>query len=370
MIKYATGFRRIVRSKLFWGSFFLKSTWGALRNYPVFRVPHDHSVYAADNQRLPTTTFKRARLVHRVSCWEKQEKPAVIEFEHPFMLIGGVGEGLDYDKLRATMADKFRELVGWLDPQRYRLVATSTMAGERAVATLARYGMAAPDGIVRVLPWSSEVRRRSVPPMRGVLNVFHYGGLYPASKGTLDVLRVAALLPQVLFHVSVALDHPMLPKRLPANVKLFPLYSRRDYYSALRRSHVVLHPIYGDGWGIIIDALAHAMPVVLYDSYDKAEGIEDGVSGRVVSLPSSLSFYDNFLHGKFRTVSEFEQLIADSYDESRISRLAQALNQYAESEDLLRNHSTAAVARVVAKHEPDRRAKQLRALYDELLRAV
>ena len=129
----------------------------------------------------------------------------------------------------------------------------------------------------------------------------------------------------------------------------------------------MLHPIYGDGWGVVIDALTHAMPLVIYDSYDKAEAIEKDVSGRLVALPKALSFYDGFEAGTYRNAAEFEELIAASADRTRIESIAGHIEAYARNEELLRVHSAASVRRCAERHDPETRASQIRELYRELL---
>jgi hypothetical protein len=363
MHRYKRGLSRKVAGLALRARIMGKQIRGLFTGYPVYRPWVDHSVYAIDNARLGSTLRSRANIVHQVSIGGSLASRAVVEFEHAFALLGHLDERTDYVAFREHLPQAAKRLRAMLDLSRHRLVAASHGA-RRSLLDLDVFSEVEL-GLIPVVRWATIAHSRSPHAERRQLEVFHFGGQHPIAKGTHDVLEVARLLPDVRFHLSVELSHPAVANS-PSNVDLHPFWSRSQYLRALRCSDVMLSPLYSDGWGVYLDALAFGLPIVCYDTYDKREAVEHGQTGFVISAPKELSFYDSFLSGRYQCWSQYQEHVLTGRDSNRVARLADALVIYASQPGLLAEHSMGAMTRRAAKHDPKSRLSMLRAIYDEL----
>ena len=367
MIKYKRGWQRRLAAATSLGQQYASMSWGALRRWPIFRPPVDHSVYAFDNAQLPSTFTPFARLVHRASWHGPVDCRAVIEFEHPFALLGHIDARSDYAHFQQSLAARLQRFFAWFDPRRHHLIGTSQGAVQQACALAQAHGYSIAPSAVTALPWAGMPRRSALPPVTGPLRVFHYGGEHPASKGTHDVLAVAARLPQVRFDISVQRDHALLPPVALPNVRILPFENKTAYNRAINHAHVLLNPIYGDGWGVILDALQRAMPIITYDSYDKRECVDDGVSGQLIALPAHLSLYDGFATRPTANWQAYNHYIIDHVSHERVDALTHAVSQYADDYNLLQRHSMQAAQLYKLRHFGPHRVARILHIYQRLL---
>jgi glycosyltransferase involved in cell wall biosynthesis len=348
---------------------------GAVSGYPVYRPPVDHTVSVAENRHLPTTFAPLARIVHRTGLpYPRPTCPegALIEFEHGFGLINLPLPGDDYLAFVDDQPKRLHSFLDWYDPERHRLVGTSREAVASALGLFLRHDLTLAERGIEQLYWSTPKTRYQIDPPCARLEVFHYGGMYPYAKGTHDVIAVARRCRTVQFNVSVDASHPLLSRRaaLPANLRLLPMESRRLYDEALQRSHLCLCPLYADGWGTPLEALGAALPLVIYDSYDKSETVIPGETGELITLEKSLSLYDGFYQGNYRNWEGFNRFIADSSSALRVERLADAVMRYDDDRQRLVAHSRAAGLLHDRHHAAGPRLRRLRQIYRELLAAL
>lgn len=365
MHRYTQGTNRLVSGLLSRALKAWKASCGVLSDYAVWRPDVDHSVFAVDNRELPTTVRRRARLYHRVSCDGSLWSREVVEFEHASALIGHVDTSSDYEVFRKGYASRLERLLEQVDPSRHRLLAPS----KGALRSLTGAVSVDPHVLeaIRVVPWSTASWEcEAWENMPGRLRVFHYAGYHPYAKGTHDVLAVARRLPDVEFVVSGDAAHPVFANK-PGNVHVLPVSSARLYRRALRSSDVLVCPTYADGWGVFLDGLGGGRPIVCYDSYDKTEAVQDGVSGVVVALPKPLSFCDSLVTGCYRNWQEYCTLVLRSQDDARVSQIAGALGRYSESPGLLEAHARGSRALYRLLHLPAKRMKTINGIYRELL---
>lgn len=347
-----------------------RATVGVLRGWPVYRPPIDHSLYAFDNAHLPTTYPQRARLVHRVSWWTEIAQPALIEFEHALALVGHVDLNDDYVEFKRSLPGRLARFFDWFSSGQHRLLGATSEAVQSAHTLAARYGHAIPSDRIEVLRWGGQLLRPCLPDVTGPLRVFHFGGKYPAFKGSHDVLAVARRLPRVSFHVVIDLEHPFAEAlRLP-NVTLHSVDNKRTYDQTLSLCHVLLHPIYGDGWGVILDALSQAMPMVIYDTFDKREALQPDETGSLVPVPARLSFYDGFMNNDYANFHEYNAFVVQHADPSRVDAMVSALSAYDADRQRLRAHSLATGRFYLARHDGRQRVARIRAIYDEMLQTT
>lgn len=370
MLRYSSGLRKRVicqRERLRFAS---KRMWAVLTRYPVFRPRVDHTVYESDNKYLGTTSGERAFMEHRVSCTHPISKPALIEFEHGFALFGHLDEKTDYVRFRQSLPKKLRVFFGWFNPEIHRLCATSFKARDMFRSMCRDHGYDLPESACEVLRWGFPKRRSVVRPPSGKLRVFHYGGFHPFSKGTGDVFALAKLFPSVSFEVSVDLNHPFVRKNVPPNVNLYPVESKARYNAAMKKCHILVYPVYGDGWGVGLECMSLAMPIIVYNSYDKSEMVSDNSTGYVVRIPEHLSFYDGFMESPCRNWTEFGEYISADDNSDRVALLASALENYCRSTRTLMEHSRAAAVRLEKYHDPLIRIRRIKEIYAEILSNV
>jgi glycosyltransferase involved in cell wall biosynthesis len=368
VIRYSRGFAKkakAIRATAEWRWKLLK---GRLGSYPVYRPPVDHSVYEVDNRLLGSTDQRSATLTHQVSWVREVPGRCLVEFEHPFALVGHVDERTDYVRFRDELRARVERFCRWFDPCRHRLLATSAGAAARARSLFLEHSCPVPEQAIEVLHWGAQAVPHCPDRTRRALRVFHYGGAYPWAKGTGDLLAVARLLPHVHFFVSADPGHALFcGQSLPANVELTPFTSKRDYVRMMGQSDVVMCPTYSDGWGVFIDALARGMPVIAYGSYDKAEAVIDGRTGFVVPLPAKLSLYDGFMAGQFRNWAEYNAFVASSESSELRSALGEAVNRYETDRALLLAHAEAAAELFRQRHDGLARVKRIREIYRAML---
>jgi glycosyltransferase involved in cell wall biosynthesis len=366
VLKYRTGWDRRLHAASLLARQYAKQTQGALRQWPVYRPPIDHAVYDFDNEALPSTYPSRARIVHRMSWSGVLDRPAVIEFEHPFALVGHLDARTSYRDFARDLPSRLGTFIESFDPQKHRLLGTSQLAVSAAHELLQAFGLNVASDSIEVLRWGGLPRLPAVRTPRARLRVFHYGGAFPFAKGTHDVIAVAARLPHVEFEICVNLAHPLAQATRLRNVHFHPLESKAAYDAAIDRSHVLLNPLYADGWGAILDALARSMPLVTYDSYDKAEAVRHGTSGVLVHLPPHLSFYASVLAGEYDTWDDYNAYVAAHRDPVRVDALAAAIEAYEADIDLLRFHSREAACLYREQHDGPARIARLRTIYNEI----
>jgi glycosyltransferase involved in cell wall biosynthesis len=348
----------------------LKFLRGYLTGYPVYRPIFDHTVYESDNRELGSTYLFAAKLTHSPSC-TGLKGPAVIEFEHPFALIGHIDDRTDYNEFRADLKERFSEFCAKLDARVHRLLGSSKGALQHLGKILAKTGCRIDERCVAHAYWAIRQRRSVIPQVRGTINVFHYGRAHPGYKGTRDVLALSKLFPKVQFQICIDTTLPIVKEhRRQDNITFIPTESKRGYDRALASSHILLNPLYGDGWGVVLEAIALAMPIIGYATYDKQEAVEHDRTGFLVECPTSLSLYDGFFDPGYRNLHDFECAVLSSDNNALVARLAEYLDRYVEDRELLHAHSENTGQLFRRQFSVARRLKTIRSLYVQILEGL
>ncbi|MFH1130703.1 MAG: glycosyltransferase [Pseudomonadota bacterium] len=372
MVRYSRGTKKLFLSSKRTVALRSKMLLGAIRHYPVFRPLVDHSVYREDNRRLGCTFRKRAKIIHSIS-WPARipnniPPGALIEFEHPFALVGHLDEQTDYVSFRQNLHSLLQNFLAWFHHGQHRLIGCTNGAVRSLLALFHDSYSQYLSESVELLRWGIPKYRHRITPPKNKLNVFHYGGPYPYAKGTHDVLAAARRLLSVDFHVVADLTHPLFRTPPPVNVRLYPFENKRQYDLALFQSHLLIYPIYADGWGVILDALSAALPIIIYDSYDKDEAVIHDKTGMLVRLPKQLSFYDDFARGEYRNWTEYNTMIADCFSQERANTLASFVENYARDKNMLIEHSWQTSLLHDRHHDPRRRIHRIHQIYENIIR--
>ena len=156
----------------------------------------------------------------------------------------------------------------------------------------------------------------------------------------------------------------MTTYKIPSKYLILPYLIRHE------KSHVLIYPIYGDGWGVILEALSLAMPIICYDSFDKDEAVRDEYNGYLIPLPGHLSFLDGFWDGSYRNWNEYSSYIADHDNFPQVEFLAGALEQYCQHPELLLEHSRNAGALLEVNRNPAYRVTRIKEIYKEILQKL
>ena len=370
MIRYSKGITKKLKGRMAQCRFIAKSRYGKLTRYPVYRPDIDHSLYEVDNRLLGSTTRDKALIIHQMSWQKPISKPALVEFEHGLALINPPDRFSDFVQYRESIPKRIEAFFSWFIPGVHRLCGSSSGAMESFLALARQHGKDVPLWACETLKWSHIKSRSIIRPPRNRLRVFHYGGWYPFAKGTHDILALAKLFPSVDFEISVDLEQPCVKSVRCDNVHLYPAHSRRLYNAAMKRSHILLHPIYSDGWGVGLEALSLAMPMIVYDSYDKSEIVINEKTGYLISVPKQLSYLDSFYTGPYQNWDEYNTYVADHDNSQQVELLAEALEKYCRQPEMLLEHSREASIFFDLHHNPAARVRRIREIYAEILSAM
>ena len=227
-----------------------------------------------------------------------------------------------------------------------------------------------PSWACEVLKWSHFKSGSVIKPSKDRLRVFHYGGWDPFAKGTYDVLALSKLFPNVDFEISVDLDHAFIKSVSQSNVNFYPAYSKRLYNAAIKKSHILLYPIYADGWGVGFDALSLAMPIIVYDSYDKAEIVINGETGFLVPVARHLSYLDSFYTGPYVNWEDYNAYVAAHANATQVELLAEVLEKYCRCPESILEHSRNASSFFDLHHNPYARIRRIQEIYSEILSTI
>jgi glycosyltransferase involved in cell wall biosynthesis len=178
-------------------------------------------------------------------------------------------------------------------------------------------------------------------PRRERLEVLFVGWLIEA-KGIRELLKAAAQVPEV----HLTLVGPSEPEfvstlardvsALGARLRILPAAHRREIYKLYRGADVFVLPTHREGFpNVVLEAMAHGLPVVATPVGAIPEAIEDEVSGLLVPVRDP-------------------------------DRLAAALRRLAESPELRQRLGANARERVAREFEFDAVLARLRAIYADL----
>lgn len=347
MIKYRKGIIGFLLMKLSRIKFLIKSLQGFIFNYKVYRPNVDHTVYRNDNIILRSNFLFASKVVHQVSLPKgfspDRTKTYIIEIEHPFALYGHLGVETDYGVWKHNFLDRgIKDIVSAFSQARFIIICSSLGCKSALIGLIPQVEDLAE---IITIYWSAplsiakfKISLKEVEDKKHYnLSVFHYSGARPISKGFFVVLEIAKRMENVLFYEIVDLSIDEISELdVPHNLKLVSS-TRRNYYSFLNLSDVVLVLNFLDGWGVYLDALSHGKPIVSLNTYDKSEVVFNNFNG--FQINSQIDFYKDFLSFNFKNLDDFEKFLLDYTDNLLFEEIINCFMIYINDSRLLYVHS-------------------------------
>lgn len=368
MLRYSKGLGKYLNRFIRVFLFKLKCLRGVCCSYKVYRPDVDHTVYEEDNKKL-LSTFKNAATIHHVvsnSLSRPLNRYQIIEMEHPFALVGHLGIESDYRLFRQSWLTDLRRFISGFDSRRHRIIASSIGARNYLNTYLRSIDFSMPEDGITQIYWGLSKKREIINVVREI-RVFHSGGMYPYSKGTRDVIDLARRFPSVKFCISVDLSSSLVKSNSSPNIEFVDVWSKREYLRGLRESNLFLLPLYGDGWGAPLEALAYAIPIIGYNTFDKNEIVIHNRNGFLIDVPRHTSFYDGFFDGDYGNWSEYNEFIADSDNSKQVDSLCFALEKYCSIPKLIKEHSAAGSKLFDETFSSAGRLQKIRPVYNNLI---